>query len=208
MQKQKSIASEILPESIRLNGRDYPIKRLPLRKIFRFVNLVQDYLGEIVESIRGTLPPEVLAEIKEADKDEAKINAIVAAHLATVDDSVTGIMKKLLSKENLFYEIVALCLDPQSTKDGQDTIDAQIEFVADNVFLGDAVKIVVTVIRAELTEDFFGDIQEGAKVLRQAGLIGTDTSETESNPTAFNGSGSSSPSLEDDGPILVTQKPS
>lgn len=210
---------EIMPETISISGKDYPIKRLPLRKIFQFVGCVQDFLGDIYDMVQGNLPPETIAKMREIslsdisqEEKDAKANALISSHFAGVETGVTAIMKKLLTKEETFYELVALCLNPAidgNALTGKDLpTEEQVEFVADNVYLSDAVKIVVTVMKAELTEDFFGQIMEGQNVLKQAGVFGTDTFETDESLTSTNGFGNSSPSLEADGPATLTPIPS
>jgi hypothetical protein len=206
----KKIIDELTPDIIEIKGQKFPIKRLPLRRIFKFVSLIQDFFGEAYEASQGKLPAEVIAQIRAvptdlpSDERTAKINTIVAEHLATADNGVTAILKAMLMQEDAAYELIALCLNPNL--DGPNAEErrevptpAQIDFVADNVYLSDAVKIVVTVIKSELTEDFFGNIQEGQTVLRQAGVFGTDTAETDEPPTNTNGSGSLSPNLVVDG---------
>lgn len=198
--KQKTVIGELIPPAIEIDGIDYPVERLPLRKIFKFVGLIQDFFGDIVDMVQGNFPPEVIAQIRENSEDQERINAIIAAHLSSVDSSVNGILKKMLLKEDRAYELVALCLNPRLQGDTAFGLSCptpvQIEWVADHIHLPDAVKIVVTVIKAELTEDFFGEIMEGMRIVKQAQVFGMDTSEEDSDPTTINGSGKSSPNLE------------
>lgn len=197
---------------MRVGKTDYPIERLPLRKVFRLIALVKDFAGPIVDQVQGNLPPEVIQQIRDVqgeteEEKRSAVNAIITAHMATVDTSITGMVNLMLSEEERAYEIVALCLNPDipGIGEGKRPTVAQIEWCADNVPLGTSVKIVKTVIVAELTEDFFSDTQEMTTVLRKAGVFGTDTSETE-DTTSFNGYGESPPISDSDGsdsPILT-----
>ncbi len=207
----QTIEQEITAPTIRVKKKDYPIERLPLRKIFRFIHLLQDSLGDIIDKVQGNLPPEVRQRVREAGDDEAKVREIIGEFSGTMDDSVTGIAKLIMSKERRAYEIVALCLDPQVPGHNAEAkslpTEEQTEWVADNLFFGQAVKVITTVIKAELTEDFFLEVQEAGEILKKTLGLGTATS-GEDDLILTNGSGPQSPnleeSLEDDIPTLIS----
>lgn len=176
------------PPTVRVGGKPMPITRKPMRKVFKLLQLLQGGFGDLLDTLQGALPAEVMAKLAEAETEEES-QKIIRDHMASPENGINAQMKRLLSREEVFYAVLALAFD------------ADAEWVADNVTLDSATQAIAIVLEQEMSADFF----EGALKLRsvwgQTKRLMNPTTDGSSPETDTDGSGSLSPNSPGNGPL-------
>lgn len=187
--KASSIMQELSdPPIVRVGSKPMPITRKPMRKVFKLLQLLQGGFGDLLDTLQGALPAEVMAKLAEAETEEES-QKIIRDHMASPENGINAQMKRLLSREEVFYEVLALAFD------------ADAEWVADNVTLDSATQAIAIVLEQEMSVDFFEGALKLRSVWSQTKRLMNPTTDGFSPETITDGSGSLSPNSPESGPL-------
>jgi hypothetical protein len=190
MPKTQSPIMQELADSpcVMVGGVSMPITRKPMRAVFKLLHLLQHGFGDLLDTLQGALPAEVMAKLAAAETEEES-QQIIRDHMASPENGINAQMKRLLAKEEVFYEVLALALD------------ADAEWVADHVTLDAATQAVAIVMEQEMSADFFAGALKLRSVWQETKRLMNPTTDGISPTTTTDGFGNSLPNSQENGPL-------